>query len=189
MAFIKPYLDPSGPQLLQSIGMCSVIRGIWCLRDPEKQYEEFGLPLERERDHEPQHEQHGSFSFSAAPTGAVETGTETDTSKTDANTAQRTTQISPLMYVKGIRDICYGILFWAFSIAASSHRSTPSGIDGAVTYLILVGAIMSAGDALVVWRFGGARKKTARRHAIIAAAWFAWVFWRWPARAAGGYGL
>ncbi|KAL5342674.1 hypothetical protein BJX70DRAFT_355559 [Aspergillus crustosus] len=141
-------IDPFSPQLIWTIANISVVRAVWCFISPATQYEEFGLPLEQ------------PSSTSPTPSASA-----TTTAAQPRLQAPNEGTISPLIYTKGIRDFAYGVLL----------LTVRNGKDqNAATVVIMVGALMSAGDAFVVWRFGGQRWKTAWRHAVIAGLFYVW---------------
>ncbi|KAL4863602.1 hypothetical protein BDV12DRAFT_177297 [Aspergillus spectabilis] len=146
-SLIQQFLDPFSPQLIWTIANISVVRAVWCWIKPTTQYEEFGLPLEQ-------------------PQSAT-SPTSNQAPSTEQQQDHQQGFISPLIYIKGIRDFCYGVI-----LLALRDSSDPKPL----TILIGVGALMSLGDAFVVWRFGAARAKTAYRHAVIAVL-FAVMYW------------
>ncbi|KAL4913608.1 hypothetical protein BDW62DRAFT_205378 [Aspergillus aurantiobrunneus] len=76
--------------------------------------------------------------------------------------------ISPLIYVRGIREIGYSL---------SVYRVWILGNAQALTVLIGVAAFMSAGDMLVVLIFGRNNKQMVCYH-LLVAAYFAMLYSR-----------
>lgn len=78
--------------------------------------------------------------------------------------------VSPLIYLKGIRESSYGLALIALQY---------QGQDVAVTTIAAICALAGLGDALVVWNFGGDdRKKKALGHGLAFVGFGGWVLWR-----------
>jgi hypothetical protein len=79
--------------------------------------------------------------------------------------ASETGTVSPLIYVKGMRETTYG-----FVLVALHTRTKKQPITTVAAVISLVGL----SDGLVVWRYGGNRRTKAWNHwgaFLIFAAW------------------
>lgn len=77
--------------------------------------------------------------------------------------------VSPLMYVKGIREIGYGV-----SMEVVGRLHDPRGVTG----MLAVGAVMSVGDAVVVAVFGRGKYQMVLWHLLVALYFGAMAYLR-----------
>lgn len=77
--------------------------------------------------------------------------------------------VSPLMYVKGIREIGYGV-----SMEVVGRLHDPRGVTG----MLAVGAAMSVGDAVVVAVFGRGKYSMVLWHLLVALYFGAMAYLR-----------
>ncbi|KAI1380616.1 hypothetical protein F4677DRAFT_192913 [Hypoxylon crocopeplum] len=76
----------------------------------------------------------------------------------------------PLMHVKGIRDLTYGI-----ALGAMQYQ----GLEPAVTIMVGVLSLAGLGDGFVVWMYGGERfKGKLWGHWGAFVVWGSWALWR-----------
>ncbi|KAL4947126.1 hypothetical protein BDW69DRAFT_178994 [Aspergillus filifer] len=130
------------------IGTLCIALGVNGFTSPEKEYPRFGLPLEP-----------------PAPESA-----SSRTSTLNANTtAQLRGTVSPLIYIKCVREITYGLALIALQY---------QGQEKATTTLAGVISLAGLGDGFVVWIFGGERIGTAINHWGTFIALAGWAFWR-----------
>ncbi|KAE8153696.1 hypothetical protein BDV25DRAFT_136635 [Aspergillus avenaceus] len=89
-------------------------------------------------------------------------------------TRRRTTPdlgiVSPLIYLKGIREVTYGLTliglqFW--------------GVATGVTVALAAFSLAGLGDAVVVWRYGGNQlRNKALGHGVTFVGMMGWAWWR-----------
>ncbi|KAJ5587140.1 uncharacterized protein N7459_002905 [Penicillium hispanicum] len=121
-------------------GLCLALGSNAILR-PVHEYERFGLPLESTTS--------GVGRRSQPPLAGA---------------------ASPLMYLKGIREITYGLALISLQYAEQ---------DDAVTILAAVLSFAGLGDGFVVWGYGGDKlKKNAFGHWITFVGFAGWAWWR-----------
>ncbi|KAB8229768.1 hypothetical protein ETB97_001864 [Aspergillus alliaceus] len=78
--------------------------------------------------------------------------------------------VSPLMYLKGIREVTYGLAL----LAMQYQRQ-----EVAITTLVAIFSLAGLGDGLVVWFFGGDElKKKAFGHWVTFVGFTGWSWWR-----------
>ncbi|CAH0054277.1 unnamed protein product [Clonostachys solani] len=58
--------------------------------------------------------------------------------------------ISPMLYAKGVRDLCFGITYLVLQY---------KGMNEAVTVLSQALCLVALGDGLIVWTYGGRKLK------------------------------
>ncbi|KAF7564064.1 hypothetical protein G7046_g52 [Stylonectria norvegica] len=79
--------------------------------------------------------------------------------------------VSPLMYLKGIREISYGVTLIVLQ---------QQGNELAVTTFAAILSLVRFGDGLVVWFNAGERLRfMAWGHWITSFGFVGWVAWRW----------
>lgn len=79
-------------------------------------------------------------------------------------------EVSPLMYLKALREVSYGL-----TLATLEHQ----GNSAAVTTFSAILSLVRIGDGLVVWLYGGEELKwKALGHWITGAGFLGWVIWR-----------
>jgi len=121
-------------------GICVAI-GAYCFISPKGEYERFGIPLE---------------GLPAASGG--------DKKARSSSTAAG--NVSPLIYVKGTRELCFGLNF-----AALQYQ----GLYAAVTTCLAVYSLAALIDGFVIWsRFPG----KALGHLAFGVGFAAWAAWR-----------
>ncbi|KAJ0418186.1 hypothetical protein BJY00DRAFT_288404 [Aspergillus carlsbadensis] len=138
------------------IGTLCLALGVNGLFRPEAEYPRFGLPLE------PPAPAPASTTATASNPGR---GTSTRPSPTENSVGT----VSPLIYLKSIREITYGL-----ALVALQYQ----GEERAITTLAAVISLAGLGDGFVVWAFGGERKKTALNHWGTFVALLGWAVWR-----------
>ena len=119
-------------------GICVAI-GAHCFISPKGEYERFGIPLE------------GLHAGS---------GDKKVSSSTAAGT------VSPLMYVKGARELCFGLNF-----AALQYQ----GLYAAVTTSLAVYSLAALIDGFVIW---SRYPQKAVGHLAFGVGFAAWAAWR-----------
>ncbi|GKZ29765.1 hypothetical protein AbraIFM66950_006395 [Aspergillus brasiliensis] len=126
------------------LGTLTLALGCHALARPGPEYPRFGLPFE-----------------SAAASSAFSHGNK----RTPPPGA-----VSPLMYIKGIRETSYGLTLLALQYC---------GQETAVTIFAGVCALVGLADGFVVWANGGeALKSKAFGHWITCLAFGGWAWWR-----------
>ncbi|GJN70681.1 hypothetical protein ACCO45_005716 [Purpureocillium lilacinum] len=81
---------------------------------------------------------------------------------------------SPLMYLKGIRELTYGAALLALQY---------QGNEPAVTTLVGVLSFAAIGDGFVIWAHGGRELQgKAWGHWLPGLGFLGWAFWRWSSR-------
>ncbi|KAJ5690478.1 hypothetical protein N7462_004870 [Penicillium macrosclerotiorum] len=124
------------------LGSLSLAIGLHCLLRPSDEYHRFGIPLEN--------------------TASI--------SNPDTKSLTTSGTLSVLMYLKGIREISYGLAlialqFWELELA--------------VTLIATILSLASLGDGFVVWSYGGKTlQKKAFGHWIAFVGFAAWSGWR-----------
>ncbi|KAL4935596.1 hypothetical protein BDV06DRAFT_206705, partial [Aspergillus oleicola] len=128
------------------IGALCLALGISGFIRPETEYPRFGLPLEP----------------------PASTTPSTPTTSTNNIERERGT-VSPLIYIKSIREITYGLalIFLQYQ-----------GQEKAITTLAGIFSLAGLGDGFVVWIFGGEEKWTAFNHWGTFVGLLGWAVWR-----------
>ncbi|KAL4998255.1 hypothetical protein BDV10DRAFT_167600 [Aspergillus recurvatus] len=129
------------------IGALCLTLGINSLFRAETEYPRFGLPLE--------------------PPASTTTTSNWNPSTSDSDSARGT--VSPLIYLKSIREITYGL-----ALVALQYQ----GEEKAITTLAGVVSLAGLGDGFVVWTFGGERRRTAMNHWGTFVGLLSWAVWR-----------
>lgn len=123
------------------LGALVLLLGLYVLLRPAEEYSRFGLP------HEP-------TAIQSNPDGKPPSGVA----------------ISPFVYLKGLREITYGLALMALQWW---------GQDTAVTILLGVLSLAALGDGLVVWIHGGKTlQRRAFRHWTMFLGLAGWCWWR-----------
>ncbi|CEL01501.1 hypothetical protein ASPCAL01083 [Aspergillus calidoustus] len=140
------------------IGTLCLTLGVNGLFRPEAEYPRFGLPLEPPP--------------ALTTTTTTRSGTSnrsTSLSGPPSPTATSTGTVSPLIYLKSIREITYGLALLALQY---------QGEERAITTLAAVISLAGLGDGFVVWAFGGERRGTALNHWGTFVGLLGWAAWR-----------
>ncbi|PYI01637.1 hypothetical protein BO78DRAFT_245603 [Aspergillus sclerotiicarbonarius CBS 121057] len=128
------------PILAYVLGTLCLALGINAISRPASEYPRFGLP----------------FESTAVPTHA------NDTPPPGA--------VSPLMYLKGIRETSYGLALIALQY---------QGQETALTTLAAILALAALADGLLVWTHGGdTLKMKAFGHWLAFVGFAGWSWWR-----------
>ncbi|PCG98689.1 Protein of unknown function DUF4267 [Penicillium occitanis (nom. inval.)] len=106
-------------------GTACIVLGLNSFLRPAHEYPRFGLPLE-----------------SSLPL---------DPSPTPGSQAQPKGLVSPLIYIKALRESTYGL-----ALIALQHQ----GLEKAVTTMLVIMALAGLGDGFLVWKYGGDGLKT-----------------------------
>jgi hypothetical protein len=139
------------------IGTLCLALGVNGLFRPEAEYPRFGLPLEPPALTNTTTTASSGRSASAHPSPSPRpTGASTGT-------------VSPLIYLKSIREITYGL-----ALVALQYQ----GEERAITTLAAMISLAGLGDGFVVWNFGGERKGTALNHWGTFVGLLGWAAWR-----------
>ncbi|EPE09029.1 integral membrane protein [Ophiostoma piceae UAMH 11346] len=78
--------------------------------------------------------------------------------------------VSPVMYAKGVRDLAFGLTYFALEY---------TGLPEAVTVFSAVLCTVALGDGFIVWKHGGTEyQNKAFGHWSGLATFAAWVAWR-----------
>jgi hypothetical protein len=142
-----------------ALGAASVGLGLHAFFRPRQEYARFGLPLE------------------PSPPPAVITTTTTTThpgpTVKDTTDVQATGEgggsASPLIYLKGVREVTYGV-----ALMTLQHQDNAAG----VTTVAGVMALAAVGDGLLVWFYGGGlggRSRSRSRGNNETKAWGHWA--------------
>ncbi|KAJ6443180.1 DNA polymerase subunit Cdc27 [Purpureocillium lavendulum] len=124
---------------------------------PRREYARFGLPLEN--------------TTTTATTAATTSDKKLFSHSGGNHDDEDTSFASPLMYLKGIRELTYGLALVALQ---------RQGNEPAVTTLVGVLAFAAIGDGFVIWAHGGPRLRAkAWGHWVPGLGFLAWAFWRW----------
>ncbi|OKL62559.1 hypothetical protein UA08_02946 [Talaromyces atroroseus] len=91
----------------------------------------------------------------------TQTGTPSPSSKTNGS-------ISPLVYIKAIRETTYGLALIVLQY---------QGQEQAVTSLLAVLSLAGLGDGFVVWNYGQLKTK-ALGHWVAFVGFLGWAWWR-----------
>ncbi|KAL3440068.1 hypothetical protein BJX65DRAFT_291208 [Aspergillus insuetus] len=137
------------------IGTLCLALGVNGLFRPEAEYPRFGLPLEQPA--------------STNTTTTASSSRSTSTRPSPSPTGNSTGTVSPLIYLKSIREITYGLALVALQY---------EGEERAITTLAAVISLAGLGDGFVVWNFGGERKGTALNHWGTFVGLLGWAAWR-----------
>lgn len=126
------------------IGVACLGLGIHSFFRPAHEYPRFGLPLEP--------------------------ASLTSRQQTDDKTLKQSGSVSPLIYIKAIRESTYGLAL----IALQYHEQ-----DLGVTAMLAVLSLAGLGDGLIVWNYGGDQLRTkAFGHWITFVGLGGWSLWR-----------
>ncbi|KAL4967036.1 DUF4267 domain-containing protein [Aspergillus stella-maris] len=135
------------------VGTLCIALGVNAFIFPEKEYPRFGLPLEP-----------------PAPASESASASSTDsTSSITTNDIQPRGTVSPLIYIKSVREITYGLALIALQ---------RQGQEKAVTILAGVISLAGLGDGFVVWILVADRRGTAINHWGTFFAFVGWAIWR-----------
>ncbi|KAI4866728.1 hypothetical protein F4820DRAFT_241073 [Hypoxylon rubiginosum] len=130
------------PPVAYVLGAGSILIGLHCFLRPREEYGRFGLPLEPA----PRHQKDGT--------------TPTDTAG----------RASPLMHLKGIREITYGLALGTLQYL---------GQEDALTAMVGIVSLAGLGDGIIVWLNSGPElrhKAFGHWGAFVALA--GWSWWR-----------
>lgn len=128
------------------VGAACLALGIHCFLRPRQEYPRFGLPLE------------------ASTTDPIPNNSRHD------KILQKLGSISPLIYLKGIRESTYGL---ALIVLQRQNQ------DVAITSLLAVVSLAGLGDGFIVWNYGGDQfRMKALGHWITFVAFAGWSWWR-----------
>lgn len=133
------------PYVSYALGATCALRGVMAITSPRDEYAHMGLPLEPK-----------------APTNTPPTMTK---EKNDSEGSA-----SPLVYLKGLREVSYGLTFMAFQ---------QQGHVEAITVFAAIVSLVRFGDGLVVWLKGGKERYRAWGHWIPGFGCLGWAIWRW----------
>ncbi|RFU25794.1 hypothetical protein B7463_g10547, partial [Scytalidium lignicola] len=112
---------------------------------PKADYEIFGLPLE------------------SSPPGSSSADKKTTAVPADGI-------VSPMVYAKGLRNLCFGLTYFALQY---------KGLDEAVTIFSEVLCVAALGDGLIVWLCAGEKLKSkAFSHWGGMVPFVSWLGWR-----------
>lgn len=164
-------MDASSPIHAYVVGLGLHALGLHALLRPRQEYARLGLPLLE----------------SAQPQSHKHLQGTTDIPEESPDTA-----VSPLIYIKGVRDVTYGL-----ALVGLQHQ----GDAGGVTTVAAAVALAALGDGLVLWlstcRGAGRRRRrrVAVQHWVVGllglGSWAAWRAFRaygeWAAFHALGY--
>lgn len=155
-------MDASSPINAYVVGLGLHAMGLHALLRPRQEYARLGLHLESAQPHQKDHQ------------GA-------EISK------QSAVDVSPLIYIKGIRDVTYGL-----ALVGLQYQGNAAG----VTTVTAVVALAALGDGLVIWFRGrrDGRRKAVEHWAVGFLGLGSWAAWRafraygeWAAFHALGY--
>ena len=136
-------MDPFSPTLTYALGALILLIATSCFARPSSEYTRFGLALE--------HPPPPSRKKRAAPPSSEGS-------------------VSPLIYVKGIRELTLGLALLALQ--------AQGGQGAAVTTVAGVVSLAGLGDAFIIWFHGGdgLRYKAGGHFAtfLLFAGWAAW---------------
>lgn len=128
------------------LGAACITLGLHCLILPTAEYSRFGLPLE----------------------SLAKTDISDERHRRLTSTALRVA--SPLVYLKGIREITYGLAL----VVLQYHGNTEG-----VTIMAAILSLAGLGDGIVVWLYGGSEfRNKAFGHWAAFAGFSAWAAWR-----------
>ncbi|PSR75969.1 hypothetical protein BD289DRAFT_379019 [Coniella lustricola] len=145
------------PSTVYAIGLSSVGLGLHALFRPRQEYGRFGLPLEAAHDR-PAWPHASSGQLSKEPRQLF------------SETASQSSQVSPLIYLKGIRELTYGLILLGLQF---------EGDAAGVTITSGVLALAGLADGLVVWYHGGKENRhKAWGHWLAFASLGSWAGWR-----------
>lgn len=137
------------------LGAASVGLGLHAFFRPRQEYARFGLPLEP------------SLPLPPVKSTTTHPGpTVKDT--TDVQATGEGGSASPLIYLKGVREVTYGV-----ALMALQHQDNAAG----VTTVAGVIALAAVGDGLLVWFYGNNETK-AWGHWAAAVGLGSWAAWR-----------
>lgn len=162
-------MDAYSPINSYAVGAVGLGLGLHALLRPRQEYRRFGLPLELE----------------GAPRAAQ--GPNKDMDRDRDRDAATVATVSPLIYVKAVREITYGL-----ALIGLEYQGDKRG----ATTLIGIMALAGLGDGLIVWFHGGdeLRWKAVGHWAVAGLGLGSWAAWRafraygeWAAFHALGY--
>lgn len=140
-------MDAFSPSTTYFVGLGSLGLALHAFLRPRDEYPRFGLPLAPARD----------ANTKAGPAGQV----------------PAPGPVSPFIYVKGLRELSYGLL-----LIALQRQGDVAG----VTTVLGVAAAVALGDGLVVWFHGGGElRHRAAGHwggCLLLGSWAAWRAFR-----------
>lgn len=125
------------------LGAACIALGLHCFISPRAEYGRFGLPLE-----------------SPLP----------GPGRSDQRRLHPASSASPLVYLKGIREITYGL-----ALIALQYQGNNAGVTIVSAILSLAGL----GDGVVVWLYGGSGlRNKAFGHWATFVGFTSWAAWR-----------
>ncbi|KAI1082898.1 hypothetical protein F5B20DRAFT_488754 [Whalleya microplaca] len=146
-------MAPAPPIPTYALGTLCLGLGLHSFLAPKREYARFGLPLEQTS------KPHRRPSSSARKAGGV------------ATAVSENGAVSPLVYLKAVREVTYGLSLILLQYAGAS--------DAAVTITTAVISLAGLGDGLVVWAYGGADgRKRAWGHWAAFLGLSGWAWWR-----------
>lgn len=150
-------MDAYSPINAYIVGLGLHAMGFHALFRPRQEYARFGLPFD-------------SNSRSGLVQSPAKPGPQTSTETT--STTPATTSVSPLIYIKGIQEITYGLALIGLQY---------QGNVGGVTTVTMVVALAALGDGFVVWahaRGKQGRRKAAEHWVVGFLGLGCWAGWR-----------
>ena len=140
----------SSPWPAYILGASTIALSLHCVIAPRKEYPRYGLPFET-----PQ----------AAATAANKN------KSSNLSTAVAPGAISPLIYLKGIREASYGAAFIAFQYQGNyAGVTTMAGIMG----------LAAIADGVLVWLYGGEDgRPKAFGHSVVGSMTVGWAAYRY----------
>lgn len=123
-------------------GTACIALGLNSFLRPVHEYPRFGLPLE------------SSLPLDPSPTPA----------------SQPKGLVSPLIYIKALRESTYGLTLIALQY---------QGLERAVTTMLVIMSLAGLGDGFLVWKYGGdGLKMKALGHWATFVGLLGWAWWR-----------